>query len=82
MSYQKHKVSKEIETYVLSKKYVLEFFSKTSATRSNISLYCATAGMPLIPTYYFLITENNEESLKEDFYRLCKFYDMEVDVEI
>lgn len=76
----KIKLSKEVDSVKFSKKFILEFFSKTEATPQTIAFYCSTVGMPLVPTYYFLITENKLNHLESDFYRLCEFYNIEVDL--
>jgi len=78
----KLKLSKEIQKNNLVKKQVLSYFNKNEANPQTIASYCSMVGTPIIPTYYFLITELGKKELEKDLVRLCQFYNIEVDCEI
>lgn len=80
MSYLK--ISREVNKYKSCKQAILDFFRKETINPQTISLYCGTTGVPIIPTYYFIITELNKKELLPEMERLCKFYNMELDLEI
>ena len=76
----KLKLSKEIERTLILKKQIVEYFSKNSINPQEIASYCSLMGMPIIPTYYFLINELGLVELTQHLERLCKFYNIEVDI--
>jgi hypothetical protein len=78
----KIKLSKEIEKNLILKPQILRHFETNDPTPQNIASYCAMVGVPIVSTYYYLITDNNRKELIKDLIRLCEFYDMEVDCEI
>lgn len=75
----KIKLSKEIEKALKMKNSVINYFKVNEANPQTIASYCSMVGTPIIPTYYFLITELNRKDLQQDMERLCKFYNIEVD---